>query len=160
MSRKHEAPGAALLRAWSRTRRLPFANQVFSWFVGRTAPYTGSMRATVLELEPGHARVALRDRRVVRNHLASIHAVALGNLGELTTGLALTTALAPGVRGIPVRLTISYQKKARGTITAECRCAPVPVQTDPVDQAVTTQLRDGDGDVVAVVEAVWHLGPA
>ena len=159
MSRKHEAPGAALLRAWSRTRRLPFGNRIFSWFVGRMAPYTGSMGATVLALEPGHARVALRDRRAVRNHLASIHAVALANLGELTTGLALTTALAPMVRGIPVRLTIGYHKKARGTITAECRCGSIAAMTAPTDHAVTARLRDGDGDVVAEVEAVWRLGP-
>jgi acyl-coenzyme A thioesterase PaaI-like protein len=124
------------------------------------ARYTGSMRATVLDLEPGHARVALPDRRAVRNHLASIHAVALTNLGELTTGLALTTTLPPTVRGIPVRLTIAYHKKARGTIMAECRCAPLPTLTEAADHAVTAQLRDEQGDVVAEVEAVWRLGPA
>ena len=160
MGRKHESPGAGLLRAWERTRRLPFGNRMFSWFVGRMAPYTGSMGATVLALEPGHARVALRDRHRVRNHLASVHAVALANLGELTTGLALTTALAPSVRGIPVRLTITYQKKARGTISAECRCDPIPALTEARDQAVRARLVDGDGDVVAEIEAVWRLGPA
>jgi acyl-coenzyme A thioesterase PaaI-like protein len=160
VSRKHESPGAALIRSWNRTRRLPFGNRIFSWFVGRMAPYTGSMGATVLDLEPGHARVALRDRRAVRNHLASVHAVALANLGEMATGLALTTALAPGVRGIPVRITISYHKKARGTITADCRCASVPVLTEPADRVAAAQLRDRDDDVVAEVEAVWRLGPA
>jgi acyl-coenzyme A thioesterase PaaI-like protein len=160
MARRHESPGARLLGAWARTRRLPFGTRLFSWFVGWTAPYTGSMGATVLSLEPGYARVVLRDRRGVRNHLASVHAIALANLGELTTGLAVTTVLAPAVRGIPVRITISYHKKARGTITAECRCDPVPALTEPRDQAVTTRLVDAAGDVVAELEAVWRLGPA
>jgi acyl-coenzyme A thioesterase PaaI-like protein len=160
MGRKHESPGADLLGAWERTRRLPFGNRVFSWFVGWMAPYTGSMGAAVIALEPGFARITLRDRRAVRNHLTSIHAIALANLGELTTGLAVTTALAPGVRGIPVRIGISYHKKARGTITAECRCDPVDPLAEPRDQTVTARLVDAEGDVVAELEAVWRLGPA
>jgi acyl-coenzyme A thioesterase PaaI-like protein len=124
------------------------------------APYTGSMGAVVRDLEPGYARITLRDRRMVRNHLASIHAVALANLGELATGLAVTTALARGVRGIPVRLSVTYLKKARGTITAECRSAPRREITEPTDHAATARLTDGDGDLVAEVEAVWRLGPA
>ncbi|MDH4352275.1 MAG: DUF4442 domain-containing protein, partial [Gemmatimonadota bacterium] len=131
MTTKYDSPGAGLLRMWDRTRALPLGRQIFSWLVGRRAPYTGTMGATVQVMEPGYARVTLRDRRGVRNHLASIHAVALANLGELTTGLAVTTALHPSVRGIPVRLGVSYQKKARGTITAECRCIPVPALTEP-----------------------------
>jgi len=160
MSVKHESPGGGLLRAWRRTRALPLGNRVFSWFVGRMAPYTGSMGATVQALEPGYARVALRERRRVRNHLASVHAIALANLGELTTGLAMTTAMPPTVRGIPVRLTISYQKKARGTILAECRCLPVPPLTEPVDHVAAAALRDLEGDVVAEIEVAWRLGPA
>jgi len=159
VTRNHESPGTELIRAWHRTRRMPFGNRIFSWFVGRAAPYTGTVGATVLDLEPGYARVALRDRRAVRNHLRSIHAVALANLGELTTGLALTTTLPPSVRGIPVRLTVDYQKKARGTIVAECRCAPIPATEESRDQAVTALLRDGAGDVVAEIAALWRLGP-
>jgi acyl-coenzyme A thioesterase PaaI-like protein len=100
------------------------------------------------------------ERRRVRNHLASVHAIVLANLGELTTGLAVTTALTRGVRGIPVRIGISYHKKARGTITAECRCDPVPALTEPRDQALAARMVDTDRDVVAELEAVWRLGPA
>jgi len=160
VSGKHESPGANLLRAWRRTQVVPLGHHLFSWFVGRMAPYTGSMGAVVRDLEPGYARITLRDRRTVRNHLASIHAVALANLGELATGLAVTTALARGVRGIPVRLSVAYLKKARGTITAECRSAPRREITEPTDHSAVAKLTDRDGDLVAEVEAVWRLGPA
>jgi acyl-coenzyme A thioesterase PaaI-like protein len=96
----------------------------------------------------------------VRNHLASIHAVALANLDELAAGLAVTTGLPPTVRGIPIRLSVTYHKKARGTVTAECRAAPPGEVADPVDHGALARLRDAEGDVVAEVEAVWRLGPA
>jgi len=62
---------------------------VFSRILGLTIPYTGSIKAHVELLEPGHAIVFMKDRRCVRNHLDSIHAIALANLAELSTGLAM-----------------------------------------------------------------------
>jgi acyl-coenzyme A thioesterase PaaI-like protein len=158
VSRKHESPGAALLAAWSTLSAFPGGAVLFSWYVGRLAPYSGSMGARVLMLSPGHARLSLADRRRVRNHLDSIHAVALANLGELTTGLAMTTALPPTTRGIPTHLTIEYEKKARGRLIAECHCA-VPGVTEPVDHTAHAHIVDREGDVVARVAVRWRLGP-
>jgi len=158
MSRKHESPGAALLAAWDTLTAFPGGARLFSWYVGRLAPYSGSMGARVQSLSPGHARIELKDRRRVRNHLDSVHAIALANLGELTTGLAMTTALPPTVRGIPVQLTIEYEKKARGRLTAECRCR-VPEVAEPVDHTADAEIVDAEGDVVARIAVRWRLGP-
>ncbi|HET7039226.1 MAG TPA: DUF4442 domain-containing protein [Gemmatimonadales bacterium] len=158
MPTKHESPGAALLTAWRRLAPLPGGPRLFSWYVGRMAPYSGTIGARVRALAPGHALLELKDRRRVRNHLASIHAIALANLGELTTGLAMTSALPPTVRGIPIRLEIDFLKKARGRLTAECRCAVPPV-TGEVEHQAETDIRDPDGEVVARVRVRWRLGP-
>ena len=115
--------------------------------------------ARVESLEPGHVRVSLRDRRAVRNHLGSVHAVALTNLGELASGLAMTSALPAGVRGIVLRLETEFTKKARGTLTAESR-VEVPNVTGDMDFLVTAEIRDESGDRVALVRVSWRLGLA
>jgi acyl-coenzyme A thioesterase PaaI-like protein len=148
--------GARLLHAWRRLAARPGGRWLFSRLVGRMAPYTGSMGARVLALQPGRAEVQLRDRRRVRNHLRSIHAIALANLGELASGLAMTAALPPGVRGIPVHLGVDYHKKARGTLTAIGTAAPGTV-TEPANADAVAEIRDEQHDVVAVVTVRWQL---
>jgi acyl-coenzyme A thioesterase PaaI-like protein len=155
-ARRDASHGARLLHAWQRLAPRPGGRWLFSRFVGRMAPYTGSMGARVIALQPGRAEVQLRDRRRVRNHLRSIHAIALANLGELATGLAMTAALPPGVRGIPVHLGVEYRKKARGTLTAIGSAAPDAVADSGNADAVAV-IRDQEHDVVAVITVRWQL---
>lgn len=151
------APGQRLRSLWSRLSPYPGGKWLFSRILGRMAPYSGTIGSRVEQLEPGHARVVLADRRRVRNHLDSIHAVALMNLAEQASGLAVLMGLPADVRGILTGLTITYQKKARGPLVAECRCA-IPAVTGSIDYEAVATITDAGGDVVAQAVARWRLG--
>ena len=149
---------ATLFAFWRRLAPLPGGRWLFSKVVGRLAPYSGSMGARVETLEPGHAVVTLRDRRAVRNHLESIHAVALLNLGELASGLATLVRLPEGWRGIVVHLEADYRKKARGPLVAESTVPPLEDAAEH-ERVAEAAIRDAGGETVAVVRARWRIGP-
>jgi acyl-coenzyme A thioesterase PaaI-like protein len=152
------APGATLRRAWAALAPLPGGAWLFSRLLAFMNPYSGAVGARVVTLEPGHAALRLKDRRGIRNHLNSIHAIALANVAEMASGLAMLAALPEGARGIPTAFRIEYLKKARGTLTAESRVVLPDVTVDGTHD-FTSEVRDAAGDAVAKATVTWRLGP-
>ena len=101
----------------------------------------------------------MADRRRVRNHLRSLHAVALTNLAELTGNLALMSRQpAKGARWIITGFHSEFLKKARGTITADCSLPALDWSTaQTLDGRV--ELRDAAGDLVMIAHPHWRIGP-
>lgn len=147
-----------IMRWWDRLQRLPAGAWLFSFFLGRYAPYSGSISARVEALSPGYASVSIRDRKKVRNHLRSIHAIALINLGEIATGLAVLTSISENMRGIVLGLEAEYLKKARGRLVANASFVLPEEIDDQTPVRVTAELRDQGGDLVTRVHATWLLG--
>ncbi len=158
-SLKNLASPETLRQTWGVLRHAPGGGVLMGQLIGNLAPYTGTIRPEILSLEEGHVRVRMRDRRAVRNHLRSVHAIALMNLGEVATGVAVLSSLSGGMRGIITHLAMDYVKKARGPITAECR-APTPVEGERREYNVEADLTDASGEVVARAHARWLIGPA
>ncbi len=150
--------GETVLKIWQKLSALPAGKWLFALILGLAIPYSGSIRARVESLEPGSATVKMRDRRRVRNHLSSVHAIALSNLAELTSGLATLCGMPDSARGILVGLQIDYVKKARGVITGHCECQP-PNPAQEAEFLVNVTLSDQSGDTVATASARWLIGP-
>jgi acyl-coenzyme A thioesterase PaaI-like protein len=146
-----------LLGLWRRLAPLPGGPWLFSKLFGVMVPYSGSVGPRIRVLEPGHAEVEILDRRSNRNHLRSVHAIALMNLAEMTSGLAMMAALPPTVRGIVTNLSMTYHKKARGTIRAVARVA-IPTVSEDRDFDVMAECFDREGALVATGNVRWRLG--
>jgi len=154
-----DSAGQRLLALWRRLEPVPGGRWLFGLAVRWTIPYTGSVRPRVEALQPGYARISIRQHRAIEQHLGSIHAVALANLAEFTSGAAMSTALPAGYRGIVTRMSIEYLKKARGTVTAEARTS-LPDLSVEAEHEFVSEVRDAQNAVVARATVTWRLGPA
>ena len=149
----------SMMALWRGSELLPGGKRIFSRLAGKMAPYTGTINAQVDELEPGYARLKMADRKVVRNHLNSIHAVALVNFIEKTTGMAMVSQFPSGMRGIVVHISVDFVKKARGQLLAECH-APQIKKDSRQEYIVVADVKDSQGSIVAKGRATWLLEPA
>ena len=141
---------------WGKAQGIPWGKSIFSWVLGRTARYTGSIGAKIEHLEHGKGIATMRDTPRVRNHLKSVHAIALMNLGELATGATVMYQVDGRGRGILKGIGMEYHKKARGLITATCEFE-APVETGKYDLEVQGSLTDDSGALVATVNATWRI---
>ncbi len=87
-----------------------------------------------------------------------MHAIALVNLGELVTGLAVLSALSADMRGIVIDIQAEYLKKARGRITAIAEFELPPLLQDDTACKVEASLQDQSGEIVTRVRATWLIG--
>lgn len=129
-------------------QRLPLGRQVFTRLFQRVAPYFRTIPARVDEVAPGTARVAMRDTRRVRNHLGTVHAIALCNLAEMTMGLVAEATVPRSHRWIPRAMRVEYLAKARGTMVAEAGLTLPEPLADQQDVTVPVIVRNTDGDEV------------
>lgn len=143
---------------WDRLAPLPGGKRLFSKVLGVAVPYTGTIAAEVEELGAGRAVTRLRDRRAVRNHLGSIHAIALANLAELTGNLAVAYTMPDDARFIVAGMSLEYPKKARGTVSGRCEC-PIDIGTERREYEISVSLTDATGDEVVRARLRTLVGP-
>ena len=153
-----DRPTNVIRDSWNTLRELPGGSRIFSRLIGMMAPYTGTIDAHITTLRPGYAEVVLRDRRAVRNHLKSVHAVALANLAELTGNVALAYSLPDDGRFIVAQMSVEYLKKARGTLRGVCE-APIPESSERREYEVAVDILNEAGEVVARASLRSLVGP-
>jgi hypothetical protein len=85
-----------------------------------------------------------------------VHAIALTNIAELASGLAMSTQLPHNARGIVTRIEIDFLRKARGVLTAHSVVATFPEEL-PEEFHPTADVADGTGAIVARARVTWKL---
>jgi len=145
-----------VLELYRNFARFPMGKWLFSKLVCFRAPYFASIAPRFLELGPGAALVSMRNRRRVRNHIGTVHAIAICNLCELAAGTMTEASMPRGMRWIPKGMTVEYLAPARTDLEASATIPGPVVPGDAFDLPVTTEVRDRQGTVVVrAVIKMW-----
>jgi acyl-coenzyme A thioesterase PaaI-like protein len=129
---------------------------LFTRLVCWRAPYFASISPRIEMLEPGRCVVRLRDRRRVRNHIGTVHAIAMCNAAELAAGLATDATIDASLRWIPKGMQVNYLKPARGTLTATASVPSIGDVGAGRECAVAVNVRNADGEsVFTAAVAMW-----
>ena len=95
------------------------------WLVSKVvcfkAPYFSSIKPVFTRVEAGHVELVFKKRRVVHNHLKTVHAIAMCNAAELAGGVCLDVSLSHHLRWIPVGMEVKYLKLAKTDLKAVCK---------------------------------------
>ena len=143
------------LALWQRCEKPPFGKWLFSRIVCWKAPYFGTISPRFEELRPGFARVSMKKRRGVQNHIGTVHAIAMCNLAELAAGTMTEVSIPAAMRWLPKGMQVEYLKKAETGVEATATLAEVgegPGREVPV----TVEIRDSAGVIACrAVITMW-----
>jgi acyl-coenzyme A thioesterase PaaI-like protein len=130
-------------------------------------PFNSHVGLAIEEVGAGVGVVKLPDRSELRNHVGSQHAGALFAAGEAASGAAFVGAFAERLGDVTPLVqdaTITYRRRAQGTITATGRTRDddaellATLEEDgAVRFCVDVDLTNAHGDTVAEMTVNWHV---
>lgn len=152
-------PDLSVLGLFRKLASVPGGKTAFSKAVCLKAPYFGSIDPVIDELRPGYCRVHVKDRRAIRNHLGTVHAIAMCNMAELAGGMLTDVTIPVSHRWIPKGMTVEYRAKARGDLHAIATLDPLPAFDDGLDLPVTVNILDRAGTTVMCAVITMRVTP-
>ena len=134
------------LQAWERASKIPGGKWIFAQAVARKAPYFKTVSPEIVELRRDYARLVLRKRRAVQNHIGTVHVIAIANMLEMAMGVCAEASIPKHLRWIPKGMTLEYTAKAGTDITGTAEYPPDAWKPGDLDVKVTAT--DTAGTVV------------
>ena len=146
---------------WRNLSTKPLGKWLFSRLVCFKAPYFATITPRFEEMTPGYAKVSMKNRRRVQNHIQSIHAIAMCNLAELGAGTMMEASLSENMRWLPRGMTVQYLKVAKTDIVAECVASqPNDIADGPArDVIVKCDIKDAAGNIVCHADIAMYISP-
>jgi acyl-coenzyme A thioesterase PaaI-like protein len=142
-----------VLSMWNRLSKVPGGRRVFAAAVARKAPYFKTISPEVLELRRDYAKLRLKKRRAVENHIGTVHVIAICNLLEMAMGVCAEASVPKHLRWIPKGMTLEYTAKAGTDITGTAEYPEGGWKPGDLDVKVTAT----DATGVVVVRGVIRL---
>ena len=148
----------AALAAWKRLESKPLGKMLFSRAICFKAPYFATISPRFEELRPGYARVTMKKRRAVTNHIGTVHAIAMCNLAELAAGTLTEISIPDSMRWLPKGMTVEYLKKSSGGIQAVATL-PEVAEGAGRDVPATVEMKDDAGELVCRATITMWVSP-
>jgi len=124
----------------------------YNKLISQLSPYSGSISPKVEEFTETNIKVSMTEHRYIKNPFNSIHAIAISNLGELTSGLLMMeTMKRENKRGIITSIKSYYHKKARGKVTAVCNKKWMK------GKVTKTKIYNAKSELVCEVNCKWKI---
>lgn len=143
-----------VLELWSKLSRYPGGKLIFSKVFARMAPYFATINPLVEEVRPNYARVSLKKRKKVQNHIGTVHVIAICNLLEMAMGACAEASIPANLRWIPKGMTLDYTAKAGTDITGTAAVEPDAWKPGELDVKVTAVDTSGKVVVKGVIK-LW-----
>ena len=143
---------------WKRLHSRPLGKWLFSRLICWKAPYFATIAPRFEELGPGRARVSMKKRRAVTNHIGTVHAIAMCNLAELAAGTMTEVSIPSSMRWLPKGMTVEYVKKAQGDIEATATVGAI-AEGPGREVPVAVEMKDGAGEVVCRATITMWVAP-
>jgi len=102
--------------------------------------------------------VTMRKRRKVKNHIGTVHAIAMANLCEIAAGTMTEVSIPRKMRWIPKSMDIEYLRKAASAVTATADLPPVR-PGEKQDAVVAVDVRDKSGAIVVHADITMYVSP-
>lgn len=150
-------PDLSILGMYRKLSAAPGGKTAFTKAICVKAPYFGSIDPVIEELRPGHCEVRIKDKRAVRNHLGTVHAIAMCNMAELAGGMLTEVSIPASHRWIPKGMTVEYLAKARGDLRAVASLDPIPEFGAGTDLPVVVSVLDPAGETVMRAEITMRV---
>lgn len=112
-----------LLEIYKKFLMLPLGRKLFSWYSARRAPYFSTISPLITELRRDHCEVKIKKRKLLQNHIGTVHVIAICNGLEMAMGFMCEASIPKNLRWIPKGMDVKYPAKA----DTDIRCvAEVP----------------------------------
>jgi acyl-coenzyme A thioesterase PaaI-like protein len=143
-----------VLPLWTRLTQYPGGKILFSKIFAQMAPYFATINPRVEELRPNFAKISLKKRRKVQNHIGTVHVIAICNLLEMAMGAVAEASIPDHLRWIPKGMTLDYTAKAGTDITGTAEVDPAAWKPGDLDVKVTAYDTAGKVVVKGVIK-LW-----
>lgn len=142
-----------VLKLWENISKLPYGTKIFSKLVQYKAPYFKTMNVDIEELRPQYVRLRLKKRALVKNHIGTVHVIAICNLLEMAMGIAAEVSVPSTLRWIPKGMDVNYISKGDTDIIGVAEIEKEAWKPGDLNIKVTAMNTSG----VVVVEGVIKL---